>query len=94
MKSRAVRPALARQPRAVTAASVDGVIAFKLVPFVGGIHVERTQLHAGSGRLVQSMRFADEASFVRWCEADRLRLAYPLLYVNLQRSGCALFHGP
>lgn len=38
------------------------------------------------------MRFADDASFIRWCEADRLKLTYPLLYVNLQRSGCALFH--
>lgn len=91
MRRRVVRPVFARRSSAVTATSDDGVIAFKLVSCAGGVHVERSQFRAGSGRIVQSMRFQDDASFVRWCEADRLKFSYPLLYAHLTRSGCALF---
>ena len=78
----------------MTASSGDGVISFNLRPCEGGVHVERSQVRAGAGRVVQSMRFRDDASFVRWCEADRLQFSYPLLYANLRRSGCALFCPP
>ena len=91
MKRRAARPTFAGETCVVTATSGDGVVEFRLVPLGGGIHVERAQWRAGSGRIVQSMRFHDNASFVRWCETDRLRHIYPLLYASLQRSGCALF---
>lgn len=94
MKSRTAQNLFARQFRAVIASSGDGVIAFKLMPCAGGIHVERSQIRAGAGRVVQSMRFLDDASFIRWCEADRLKFTYPLLYANLKRSGCALFCAP
>jgi hypothetical protein len=53
--------------------------------------VERSQLRASGGRVTQSMRFRDNQSFIRWCAADRLRFTYPLVYANLERSGCALF---
>lgn len=94
MTRRAAQNPYARQSRAVTTFSGDGVIAFKLVPCAGGIHVERSQIRAGAGRVVQSMRFLDDASFLRWCEADRLKFTYPLLYANLKRSGCALLCAP
>ncbi len=94
MRRHGTRPALAHQPRRVTESSSDGLIAFTLTPCAGGIHVERFQLRAGAGRVVHSMHFADDASFVRWCDADRLQFRYPLLYANMRRSGCALFCPP
>ena len=91
MKRRGTRTPLERPPRAVTAGSSDGVIVFKLVACADGLHVERSQLRADGGRVTQSMRFRDDLSFIRWCEADRLRFTYPLIYANLERSGCELF---
>ncbi len=92
MRRVVVRPTFARQSRGITTASEDGVIAFQVMECAsGGIHVERVQDRAGDGRVVQSMRFRDDASFVRWCEADRLKFTYPLLFANLRRTGCALF---
>ena len=75
----------------VTAASSDGVVTFRLSPCPDGILVMRTQARARGGRLVQSIHFTDGASFIRWCDADRLKFTYPLVYANLRRSGCALF---
>jgi hypothetical protein len=86
-----MRTPLERPPRAVTAGSSDGVIVFKLVACADGLHVERSQLRASGGRVTQSMRFRDNQSFIRWCAADRLRFTYPLVYANLERSGCELF---
>ena len=89
---RGVRALLnASDPRTVIAASDDGIITFQLSPCDGGILVTRTQLRAHGGKLVQSIRFPDDATFIRWCDADRMKFSYPLLYVNLRRSGCALF---
>ena len=73
-----------------TVASSDGAISFSLKTFAGGIYVERVQVHPGTACVAQSMRFRDEASFTSWCEADRLRFTYPLVYSNLQRTGCGL----
>lgn len=78
-------------PLTISAASSDGVIAFRLAARPGGLNVQRTQRRGGGQRIVQSIRFADEASFVRWCDADELHFTYPLLFVNLKRSGCELF---
>jgi len=78
-------------PRTVTTASADGIVSFRLSPCAGGILVMRTQAHTRGRRLVQSVQFSDDASFLRWCDTDRLKFDYPLLYANLRRSGCALF---
>lgn len=83
--------ALVSDPRAVFAASDDGVLSFQLSPCEGGILVTRTEVRTRAAKLVQSTRFADEFSFLRWCEADRMKFSYPLLYANLKRSGCGLF---
>lgn len=93
MKPRVARALTPYGPRRLTAASDDGVITFRLEPCLGGVYVEREQVRAGAGagRVVQSMRFQDDASFIRWCEADRLQYTYPLLYAHLRRSGCAFF---
>lgn len=81
----------ASDARTVTAASSDGIVMFRLSPCPDGILVMRTQARARGGRLVQSIHFTDDASFIRWCDADRLKFTYPLVYANLRRSGCALF---
>jgi len=91
MKRRTGHNPYARPSRGVTASSGDGVIVFKLVRCPGGVHVERSQVRPGGVRVVQSMRFRNDASFIRWCEADRLKFSYPLVYANLLRSGCELF---
>ena len=94
VKRRGVRAlSNASDPRTAIAASDDGLITFQLSPCDGGILVTRTQLRTRGGRLVQSIRFADDATFIRWCDADRLKFSYPLVYANLRRSGCALFSG-
>ena len=85
-----------RQPaepsRSVTAMSDDKVLTFHLAARPGGVAVQRSERRAGGRRVVQSVRFADEASFVRWCQSDELRFAYPLLFSKLSRSGCELFN--
>jgi hypothetical protein len=91
VKRKAARAPTAAATCAVTAVSGDGVVVFKLEACAGCLHVERSQLRTGAGRVTQSMRFEDDLSFIRWCDADRLRFTYPLLYANLKRSGCALF---
>ena len=75
-----------------TIASDDGVVTFQLKRCADGVVMERTRNRLRPGQIVQAMQFGEEASFLRWCEGDQLRFAYPLLFANLRRSGCALFH--
>ena len=75
---------------ALAAASRDGAVEFRLSRGKTGICVERRQLRVGGGVATQAMRFADEFSFLRWCEADTLQFQYPLVYSSLKRHGCAL----
>jgi hypothetical protein len=78
--------------RTVTASSPDDVLRFRVSACSHGIHVERAQRYGLTRRItVQSMRFVDDASFVRWCDTDQLKFSYPLLYDRLRRDGCALF---
>jgi hypothetical protein len=67
------------------------VVAFTVTQLAGAIHVERTCVRSGGQRIVQAMRFVEPEAFIHWCEADPLKFAYPLLYDNLKRGGCALF---
>lgn len=79
------------QRKDVTVASDDGAVTFSLERCAGGVYMERTRSRPHARRIVQAIQFPDEASFVRWCEGDRLQFAYPLLLATLRRSGCALF---
>ena len=65
-------------------------VAFLLAPHRGGLYVE-CERYRGKTVAVVTMQFADQASFRKWCEGDRLQLTYPLLYANLKRSGSELF---
>ena len=78
----------------LSTASADGIVAFRLSRCAGGIHAERVHKRPGSSRVVQSVVFEDDASFSRWCAADRLQFDYPLMYDQLRRNGSALFHRP
>lgn len=75
---------------ALAAADRDGAVEFRLSRGKTGICVERRQLRVGAGVATQAMRFSDELSFLRWCEADTLQFHYPLVYSSLKRHGCAL----
>ncbi len=86
---RPCRPAAASTT--LTVASNDKVLSFQLSARPGGITVQRTERQNTGRRLVQSVRFDDEAAFVRWCRSDEQRFTYPLLFSNLTRSGCELF---
>jgi hypothetical protein len=90
MKRRSRVVPLSPDADGLTVQSADGAIKIVLLPCAVGIHVQRVQLRIGCSRVVQSTVFADEDSFVRWCDADRLKFAYPLVYTQLRRNGCAL----
>jgi hypothetical protein len=91
MNRQPIPKAPAQPPRTFSATSPDGAVAFKVAQLAGAIHVERTCVRTGGQRIVQSVRFVDPEAFIHWCEADPLKFAYPLLYDNLKRGGCALF---
>jgi hypothetical protein len=75
----------------VSARSPDGALTFTLCPRPSGVVVQRSELRLGDRCLVQSMLFTSARAFVTWCETDQLRFAYPMLFINLARSGCELF---
>lgn len=79
------------RPRSVTESSADNVLTVRINARPGGIAVQRTEQRPDGRRVVQSMHFADEATYVRWCQSDDLWFAYPLLFSKLSRSGCELF---
>jgi len=99
-RSRGSAGALGRAPieaadGELTLTSEDGNLVFRLRRIDGRIHMERTRRRAArSTTVVQVSNFGDEASFIAWCEGDRLRFTYPLLFVNLRRIGRALFNRP
>jgi len=74
-----------------TAKSNDGALSFTLASCSAGVFAERLQTTLGSRRVVQSIIFEAEAEFIRWCDADGTRLAYPLVCSNLRRRGGELF---
>jgi hypothetical protein len=80
------------RPRSVAESSADNVLTVRISARPGGIAVQRTEQRPDGRRVVQSMHFADEASYVRWCQSDDLWFAYPLLFSKLSRSGCELFN--
>jgi len=56
-----------------------------------GVFVERVIRQPGSARVVQAVVFATAGQFMRWCDADRARFDYPLVYASLTRHADALF---
>ena len=80
-----------RRPQARRVSSDDGSVSFTLARMPGGVLVERVQFHRGTARVVQTMLFADDESFQRWCDADALRFDHPLLHMSLRRDGNDLF---
>ena len=78
---------------AVATNSFEGVAGLRvdfMVPAECVLYAERLHAKADIGRLVQAIVFRDEASFTRWCDADSVRFAYPLIFSNLRRAGCEL----
>ena len=71
--------------------SIDGILTIHIRVRPAGIAVQRTEQRSGGRRFIQSVRFDDEPSFVRWCRSDDLWFAYPLLFSQLTRRGCELF---
>ncbi|MEO6744509.1 MAG: hypothetical protein ABIN08_08525 [Caldimonas sp.] len=81
---------LRRATRVLSASQDDDAVAISLAPHRGGLLVECERTR-GKRRAVVTMQFADESGFLRWCARDRLQFLYPLLYVNLRRSGSEFF---
>lgn len=73
-----------------TLRSEDGIIEFRLASTGRGVFVERLRRKPGKGRIVQATVFDNDLVFQRWCDADAMRHAYPLVYVTLRRSGTDL----
>ncbi len=72
--------------------SADGVLTVHVTARPEGIAVERTVTRVEGRRITQSVRFADESTFVRWCHSDDLWFTYPLLFSQLTRRGSELFN--
>lgn len=85
------RPTLWRDAQTVVAASDDGALWFTLVRRMDSVQAERVHQRVGQGRIVLSVRFNDDVAFLRWCDADRLKYTYPLLFAQLRRNASALF---
>jgi hypothetical protein len=66
-------------------------LCFFLQRIAGGVYVEREEIPRRGLRTLQSVHFADAASFERWCDGDPVRFQDPLLHVNLKREGDELF---
>ena len=77
---------------AVVLSSDDGVVTFSLARSANGVTLNRIRRRTRRERVDVSVVFRSEGSFLQWCEADYLRHAYPLLFAELKRNGCALFH--
>jgi hypothetical protein len=82
---------VAASPSTVSARSPDGALSFMLCARPRGVVVQRSELRHGDRRVVQLMLFPSAHTFVTWCESDQLRFAYPMLFINLARSGRDLF---
>ena len=86
------RPSAQSSDSEVVLTTDDGTLSFRLKRLDGHVLMERTRRRGRAIAVVQANRFPDEASFTRWCDGDRLRFAYPLLFATLKRIGRALFH--
>jgi hypothetical protein len=71
--------------------SGDGALVVTMQRTSHGIFVERVIQRPGTSRVVQDVVFGTADQFRRWCDADRARFDYPLLYANLARHADALF---
>lgn len=78
---------------AVLLASKAGDVSFSLRATDQGCLVERTQRQAVGARLVQTMVFADQATFERWCAVEPIRFEDPVLYDQLRREGHGALDG-
>ena len=76
---------------AITIESPDGVLTLRLKRHGDGVLMERVHRLPSTGSVMQAMQFEHEAGFLRWCEGDPLRHAYPLLFSKLRRSVDVLF---
>jgi hypothetical protein len=92
MKPSTLLPSSWHSPSGVTLHSDDGIVSFRLAPGHCGLFVERTRIRQEGAYVAQSAVFADERSFLQWCDADSVRFDYPMVYVSLKREGSALFH--
>ena len=94
MRQDSSHPVSQHEQTTLSETSAEGSLAFTLMARASGLHVERLRQRADKGRATHNMSFATEASFVKWCMADRLQFEYPLLYAKLRRFGCALLSKP
>lgn len=77
-----------------TLTSQDGSVTFTLHTTTEGLLVERTQRQDTGIRLTQSMVFADQPAFDRWCSAEPLRFDDAVLFGQLVREGHGAFSQP
>lgn len=88
MKPGRQTPQLWRKCCGMVLRSDDGVIEFRLNPCETGLYVERVEVVRGQrSRVVQSTIFHDAGAFRRWCDADKIRFEYPVVYMSLKRNG-------
>lgn len=86
--------AVSGQRSLCTLTSQDGSVTFTLHTTTEGLLVERTQRQDTGIRLTQSMVFADQPTFDRWCSAEPLRFEDAVLFGQLLREGHGAFSQP
>ena len=74
-----------------TVRSSDGALVVTMQRTSHGMFIERVLQHPGTSRVVLDVVFDSAEQFRRWCDADRARFDYPLLYASLARHADALF---
>lgn len=77
-----------------TLRSQDGSITFTLQSTTEGLLIDRTQKQIIGNRLTQSLVFADQPAFDRWCSAEPLRFEDAVLFGQLVREGHGAFSPP
>ena len=90
-RSPEVSDGVAASSTMVSARSPDGTLTIRLCPRPSGVAVQRNELRTSGACVVQWMFFPSASAFVAWCASDPLRFAYPLLFINVSRTGRDLF---
>jgi hypothetical protein len=65
--------------------------AFRLHAVGRSVCVERRVVSRAQLELTQYAVFEDDAQFLQWCDADAIKLSYPLLHHCLRQAGSELF---
>ena len=80
-------------PGGIAVTNTRATVAFRLVPVLAGLLVERVQRRPAGTVLCQSLLLRDRRQFEAWCAVEPLRLEEPAVWTRLRRAGDGVFDG-